>query len=159
MTITVYTPAGPVVRHDFLTGPELETVLGAPIPSEIPVLKFGAAWVRYRVSDVVAWRSGKLPKPNDHRLQRQTQDVYFIQAGGPDGPIKIGISYEVARRLYSLQRSNPLPLKLLATVPGGARLERELHERFAAQRLHGEWFRCSDELFGLALQLRKGIAT
>ena len=66
--------------------------------------------------------------------------VYFAQ-DGDDGPIKIGTSKYVARRLRSLQISAPRPLRLLGTMPGGHGLERELHRQFADLQVHGEWFR------------------
>lgn len=68
-------------------------------------------------------------------------DLYFI--GSDSGPIKIGISGCVEKRLKQLQTSNPYPLKLLAVVKSAGLEESAYHERFAAHRLHGEWFeRC-----------------
>lgn len=63
--------------------------------------------------------------------------VYFIQAG-TDGLIKIGYSSDPKRRLANLQ--SPVPLRLLATMRGGRKLERRLHKKLAAHRKHGEWF-------------------
>lgn len=42
------------------------------------------------------------------------------------------------------------PLSLLGYVEGDKRVEREYHRMFAADRLRGEWFRYSDDLWGLA---------
>lgn len=64
--------------------------------------------------------------------------VYFIQA--QTGQIKIGIAANPELRLCSLQTGSPVTLTLLATCPGGRPLEAEYHRRFAASRLHGEWF-------------------
>lgn len=66
--------------------------------------------------------------------------VYFAQAG-EGGPIKIGTSEQVERRIRSLQSSIPQPLRLLGTVLGGHARERELHRQFEALRIQGEWFR------------------
>lgn len=66
--------------------------------------------------------------------------IYFIQAGA-DGPVKIGIASNVTKRFSQLQSSHHEPLALLATLSGGAALERELHRRFAAGCIRGEWFR------------------
>jgi hypothetical protein len=67
--------------------------------------------------------------------------VYFIQAGKA-GPIKIGRTVgKVGARMATLQTGSPEPLMLLAAVPGGASVERGIHERFADLRLRGEWFR------------------
>lgn len=64
--------------------------------------------------------------------------IYFI--GCENGPIKIGMASRVSVRLRMLQLSSPVELTLMATVEGPPSLEREYHKRFAAHRLHGEWF-------------------
>lgn len=72
--------------------------------------------------------------------------VYFIQAVG-GGPIKIGYAANVATRLNALANSSPVVLRVIAVIDGGGRAEEaELHRRFAAARLHGEWFRPVPEL-------------
>lgn len=65
-------------------------------------------------------------------------DLYFIAS--ESGPIKIGISVNVEKRLKQLQTSHPYPLKVLAVVKAAGMQEFAYHERFAAHRLHGEWF-------------------
>ena len=64
--------------------------------------------------------------------------VYFIRA--ESGQIKIGVSVDVVRRMQDLQGASPSRLELLGTVSGGLREEGRLHRKFAAHRLHGEWF-------------------
>ena len=71
--------------------------------------------------------------------------VYFIQAGDA-GAIKIGISRDVERRRGELQRMEREPLHVRATIEGTVRDERDLHARFAAHRIHGEWFTPAPEL-------------
>ena len=73
--------------------------------------------------------------------------VYFIQAGGCRGPVKIGFSINPEERLETLQAGNPLALALEAVVPGSARDEKRLHAVFADGRMTGEWFR--GDTFGL----------
>jgi hypothetical protein len=63
---------------------------------------------------------------------------YFI--GGETGPVKIGYTRNLQRRLRDMQLHSPLPLSALASTGGGCFAEAEYHERFAAHRLHGEWF-------------------
>lgn len=75
--------------------------------------------------------------------ERTGSRVYFAQAGDR---IKIGWSRNVATRIATLQTANADPLHLLATVPGARSLERQLHERFAAARLSGEWFEATPDL-------------
>jgi hypothetical protein len=69
--------------------------------------------------------------------------VYFIEEEGT-GLIKIGHSNDTMARLASLQTGNPRKLTLLREIEGkGEDLERELHERYKANRLNGEWFNIS----------------
>lgn len=67
--------------------------------------------------------------------------VYFIRPEG-GGPIKIGLTHDLSGRLTALQIGSPVKLALIARIDGGAgTTEAALHRRFAAGRLHGEWFR------------------
>lgn len=67
--------------------------------------------------------------------------IYFIQAEGI-GHIKIGFTDndDALIRLASLQIGSPVKLRLLGTILGTADDEKDLHRRFAAYRIHGEWF-------------------
>lgn len=65
---------------------------------------------------------------------RQASIVYAIQAGG--GPVKIGTTLCIEARLKALQGANHEPLRVVRTVPGTRVLERELHARFRADRIH-----------------------
>ena len=68
--------------------------------------------------------------------------VYFIAMRGADR-IKIGFTTDLKARIKQLCTGTPDKIDVLLTVPGTVSLERELHARFAADRLHGEWFRRS----------------
>ena len=69
--------------------------------------------------------------------------VYFVQA--ENGLIKIGSTNYIEDRMKSLSSQSPLGLTLLATVRGDRAKEFAYHLRFAAHRLHGEWFqRCPE---------------
>jgi hypothetical protein len=73
--------------------------------------------------------------------------VYFIQSER-GGPIKIGRSTRrsISARLSTLRSSSPANLVVRRLLEGGAQAERELHERFSAFRLHGEWFHPDAEI-------------
>lgn len=72
--------------------------------------------------------------------------VYFVRAG-EDGHIKIGFTAsKPSERIANLQTGNPVPLILVAVVPGEPILERQLHQRFAQYRGIGEWFKPGSEL-------------
>ena len=66
------------------------------------------------------------------------RQVYF--AASNSGPIKIGASCDVKRRLRELRTKTRQNLKLLATTDGGMFAECMYQQRFSAHRLHGEWF-------------------
>lgn len=68
--------------------------------------------------------------------------IYFIQDEAV-GLIKIGYTgaEDADQRLRALQTGCPAGLTLLHTMPGSKEDERALHQRFAAARSQGEWFR------------------
>lgn len=72
--------------------------------------------------------------------------VYFIRPVGADGPIKIGCSFVPQRRLEDFSVWSPAPLEIIGTVPGSFGDEKFLHECFADQHSHREWFHASDQL-------------
>lgn len=71
--------------------------------------------------------------------------VYFIsdQLGGP---VKIGTTKHLRERTLWLQGGYPHPLHVLGVLSGDYQLEAEMHRRFAASRLQGEWFQRTPEL-------------
>lgn len=72
--------------------------------------------------------------------------VYFIRPIGMEGPIKIGCSNSPPARLQSLMSWSPLPLEVVATVPGSFDLEFKVHECFLDLMQHREWFRADPRL-------------
>lgn len=72
--------------------------------------------------------------------------VYFMRSGDEGGPIKIGVSTDIAARLRHVQSHHVLPITLLATEYGGRIRERQLHRRFLRFRVRGEWFRAGEPL-------------
>lgn len=79
-------------------------------------------------------------------MERKVQTIYFVSCAFPDFPIKIGIAANVDQRLCGLQNALPYRVVLLATMPGTHLDERQLHTRFDAYRLHGEWFKPEADL-------------
>lgn len=72
--------------------------------------------------------------------------IYFIQDAS-SGPIKIGTTGTVAKRLNSLRCTENRPeLQVLAVMPGRRREERSLHRQFDHCRLDGEWFEPAGDL-------------
>jgi hypothetical protein len=80
--------------------------------------------------------------------EHQIYIVAVAKPGEPMGPVKIGISSNVAARLATLQTACPYPLQLVHvfTAPDlecARRTERTFHEVQAQHRSHGEWFNLS----------------
>lgn len=109
-------------------------------------------WIGTYPTRTEARRAEDLALAERNRVPRVASPkvIYFVQAG-EGGPIKIGITEEdcVDRRLTQLQGANPVQLRLLATQFGGILNEKQLHARFAAHRIHGEWFEPTPELLAL----------
>ena len=71
--------------------------------------------------------------------------IYFIQQGN-EGPIKIGISWEVKKRLKDLSVASPFEPIILAVIAGDRGKERKLHRKFKKEHMRGEWFKPSERL-------------
>lgn len=99
-------------------------------------------------------RQRKRRSPRRLTSASRKDEVYFI--GGDEGPIKIGYSTWVARRLEEFQAVSPVPMRVLARMPGKRAAEAEFHRRFDAGRLHGEWFERTPELLALIDQIAHG---
>ena len=91
-------------------------------------------------------------KPDQSPKVDKSRYVYFIQCG-KTGPIKIGYANDVKARLATLQTASPFDLRLLATIKGRPSLERQLHNRFAGDRLRGEWFLPTSELLAFVSEV------
>lgn len=76
--------------------------------------------------------------------------VYFLQMVG--GPIKIGTTVDIERRKKRIEARKG-PLVLLATLPGGDSVERQMHQRFAHCQIQGEWFSPVEDLLGFISQI------
>lgn len=76
--------------------------------------------------------------------------VYFIQRG-EGGPIKIGASSNVVRRLAELQIGAPEDMRIVGVwIYGGRSGERGLHRMHSTDRIGGEWFAPTDEVWASA---------
>lgn len=69
--------------------------------------------------------------------------VYFARSGDR---IKIGFTGDLDQRMACLSAMSCQPVTLLTYVPGGREKESHFHRRFAALRLHGEWFVASESM-------------
>lgn len=71
--------------------------------------------------------------------------VYMIRAG-EHGPVKIGYSDDILRRITKMQADNHEPLRVIRALEGGQELEARLHLHFGEVRRSGEWFEFREEM-------------
>jgi len=72
--------------------------------------------------------------------------IYFAQSAS-GGPIKIGCTIDLGRRLKELESHYGQPLAVLATLEGGKEEEAEIHSRFSHLRFgRSEQFKPADDL-------------
>lgn len=106
------------------------------------------------VSIVMRYQDIRYPDIPDIRISRITisrigykgdMSVYFIQNEVTKN-VKIGSSDAVKTRLRQLQQGNDCPLKLIAVIEGGKRLEKQYHDAWHQYRITDagapgdEWF-------------------
>ena len=84
--------------------------------------------------------------------------VYFIKPVGMSGPIKIGCSDAPSARLAALATWSPFPLEIIATIPGGYALERNIQECFLDVHSHREWFHGAPRLQSAIAKLAAGVS-
>lgn len=93
------------------------------------------------VDSYIASANGHKPEPKPvapKQVEAPASVVYFISSGSL---IKIGVTVELRKRFTSLQCGSPMPLTLLASIPGDRSMEQKLHKQFSHLRTHGEWFK------------------
>lgn len=97
--------------------------------------------------DRCAWV--ELPRP-------EAGGVYFVVAGEREERVKIGCAKNIRKRVAELQTSSPYRLRLAAFLlcDDPPKEEANNHKKFAAYRLHGEWFSLSGELLDEVRRLR-----
>lgn len=72
--------------------------------------------------------------------------LYLIQ-GVDGGPVKIGRSSDVVKRLLAVRAVEKRPLRLVSVIPNRGPLEPEVHARFIRHQRRGEWFDPAPEIF------------
>lgn len=77
--------------------------------------------------------------------------VYFFQSGGGAGPVKIGISDNVAMRLVKLSSDNPEPVRVIREINGDTALERDFHRHFKHLHIRGEWYKFCPTMMSISI--------
>lgn len=79
--------------------------------------------------------------------------VYFLRAA--DGPIKIGVTDHLNKRLQILQCGHFQRLEYLMATEGTPGCEAKLHRKFKKFHIRGEWFEAAPELLKFIAALKK----
>jgi hypothetical protein len=70
----------------------------------------------------------------------QTGPCVYVLQPTDGGPIKIGFTQNLTRRLLSIQAMGAQPLALLGTICGDRETERKIHIQLTTSRWRGEWY-------------------
>lgn len=85
--------------------------------------------------------------PESCNFSRTETFVYFLLYGNGNGAkVKIGTSKNVNGRLAILKTGVPGKARVYYVTPGNIALERNLHRKFAEDRVSGEWFQFSQAI-------------
>lgn len=82
--------------------------------------------------------------------------IYVAQAGGEDGPVKIGKAINPAARVAALRTGCPVDLQLLTFADWHESNERLIHWYLREHRIRGEWFRPSGKVEFVAHRIDAG---
>lgn len=90
-------------------------------------------------------RDRSVPRSREKTSRRPQPGYVYLLHGA--GSYKIGRAKDPTRRAETLKIQLPFEVELLCAVfdEDHKRLEAELHERFSAKRMNGEWFDLSPE--------------
>ncbi|MFW8602511.1 GIY-YIG nuclease family protein [Desulfobacterota bacterium M19] len=80
--------------------------------------------------------------------------IYVIEEG-TNGPLKIGTTVDIEKRIKTLQAGNSKQLNVIMTFEGGPSLENKIHKALDKHRVPGtkEWFYRVDEVFSYIQKL------
>lgn len=70
--------------------------------------------------------------------------IYIVRAA--NGPVKVGVTCNVERRLRHIRNASPVDIALVCTFPGDRIIERRIHAFLLASHLRCEWFEPTREV-------------
>jgi len=114
------------------------------------------SWVRGRIKHIEPVTYMRELPPELRDVEAVWGFVYFVTAG-EGGPIKIGWSQDVSRRMEELQTANPHPLVLLATIRGTMADEARCHSLFRKHQIQSEWFAHVPEILDFLKRYEHGL--
>lgn len=84
-------------------------------------------------------------------------DLVYFALDEEGGRIKIGCSSDYVRRIQRVAREAGCRLEPVGILSGSRLTEARIHERFSHLRLHGEWFRFSQEIYDFIDRVEGGL--
>jgi hypothetical protein len=114
------------------------------------------SWVRGRVKKVEPVTYMRELPPELRDPEEVWGSVYFVTAG-EGGPIKIGWSQDVYRRMEELQTANPHKLVLIGKLRGTMADEARVHSLFSRFRIQSEWFKHVPEILEFIQEYDGGL--
>jgi hypothetical protein len=84
-------------------------------------------------------------------MKKARGTVYVVEAIGT-GMVKVGFTTDLPTRLRVFKSCCPFGARVLKTYEGNTDKEDELHERWKAHWVHGEWFRLEPLLADLKIE-------
>ena len=111
-----------------------------PSPNHsIEVMKFAREHYHHEIDEELYKPAFRLPTSKSAYCTDKSCGVYLVQCGPF---LKIGHTRSgLGKRISSMSTGNPVPIVPVAVVEAAdAALESELHERFIAHHVRGEWF-------------------
>jgi len=93
------------------------------------------------------------------QIQQKSPDDQFVYIAKIGDKVKIGTTADLKVRLSNIQTNTPEKVELLASIKGGRKLEKVLHEGFESSRFKGEWFNYTKEIQDYVQQIndRQGV--
>lgn len=100
---------------------------------------------RHRRAHFYPWQVEKIRETLPFLPQPRQRQVYILR-NGRRGEFKIGVTFDVPRRVMEIQVASPRKLQIEHVEPGSPALERQIHKALAQHRMVGEWFKASAEV-------------
>jgi hypothetical protein len=94
----------------------------------------------------------------DRQIGREDRTLYAARPRGMAGPIKLGRTKHLSRRIEQIASEIGRSVELLAAVPEWWCREGEALRRFAAHRVWSEWFSPHPELLSFVEAMAKAAA-
>jgi hypothetical protein len=112
---------------------------------------------RASYDDLERWLKETAPPKPPKSPRAKIGFVYVIGMESDTSAVKIGFANDVDDRRSTLQTSSHHSLRILVAIKAARAMEKELHRRFAADHIRGEWFRRSEAIEAFITRAAAGV--